>query len=172
MKYGVRELLNDDTLRSDSEEEGKQYRVKFEEAKKRLPKEFLDIYESFHRFDDADVLDISIITELAGFTDGFKNTPPMKIKLIIRDADMRDTLCEILLEGVKETAFIYNSYENGDYLDDFLYDKLLIEDDSHVSWEIEFAGFARLKVVFKRLCARILSREEVDEYKKPVKTER
>ncbi len=168
MRYSNNEILDNDTIRSDSDEEGRQYQIEFAKAKKRLPKEFLKIYESFHRFDDADVIDISIITDQPGFTKGLKKTVPTIIKLVIRDADMRDTLCEILIGGVKETAFIYSSYEGGDFLDDYLYDRILVEDDKHLSWEIEFAGYARLRMVFKELSARLLSKEEVEEYKRPL----
>ncbi len=167
MKSNSLKYIDVGSLRSDSEDEGRRYRAEFEKAKKRLPKEFIEIYETFHRFNDNDVLYFSVLTERPGFTEGLKDIVPNKIKMAIRDIDT-DMVCEILISGVKEISFQYKSYEGADYLDDYLYDSILIDDDEHLSWEIEFAGYARLRMVFKELSARLLSEEEIEKLKKPL----
>lgn len=91
--------------------------------------------------------------------------------MIIVDYDNLDLAWEIIISGIKEMTsrwVVINAANSR--IDCFAFDEIIIEDETHISWEILFVGGLDLKVVFKNISIRELGQEELERYRHPVKT--
>jgi hypothetical protein len=174
MKYFTDDLMervHNRATGTDSEirEAFHRYKPEFDKAKKKLPKEFLEIYKTCHGFHDAGVPSVSILTEYPGFTAGVERIIPSRLRMIIVNAYAGDMVYEINIDAPKEIEFRFWGEKFPGCLYDYIYDEILT-DGTYVSWEIQFS-VARLKIVFRSLSARQLSKQEAEGYKRPIITD-
>jgi len=141
--------------------------IEYIKAKERLPRKFTEIYEKTERFDDDLVPYISIITERGSFTHGVKGGPPSVLKMIIVDYDNHNLAWEIIISDIKEIT-VKTDLRRTPRIDCIDRDELIIEGDKHISWEMLFCEGLNLKVVFKNINIRVLEKEEIEVYRKPV----
>lgn len=138
-------------------------------AKERLPKKFTRVFEETGRFDDDPVPYISIITEYGNFTHGVKGGPPSVMKMIIVDYDNHELAWEIIISNIKEIIAKWKVKYPPVRISCISHHELIIEDEKHISWEMLFSDGLDLKVVFKNISIRKLEKEEIENYRQPVK---
>jgi len=143
--------------------------IEYNKVKKRLPKQFVDIYEKTAHFDDAIIPNISIVTEGSSFTYRERGDSPSKTRIIIVDYDDYNIAWEILIGSIKEMSSQWTTSFPFYRIDCFSFDELLIEDKDHISWEIAFSGGLNLRMVFKEISIRELNEEEINIYRQPMK---
>ena len=174
MKYFTDDIVNFDADTPNGQEGWNEAcrlnHLEYLRAKERLPKSFVRIYEKTHHFDDAHMVDISIVTEWPHFTYGQKKCPPSQIRMIFVDYDDHGLVWEILISGIRNASAEWVVINAGNAAIDCIdYNELCVEDDAHFSWELVFVGGLHLKVVFKHIRARKLTPEEIERYRQPIR---
>lgn len=111
MKYFIDKVYQkpwDRGGKEDFEMAYKNYKVEYLEARKRLPKKFINIYETNSGFHDASVPSINILTDYLRFS---KKDEPTRVKFIIEDADDEKKRWELVIEKIKNIKFYsYNDF--------------------------------------------------------------
>jgi hypothetical protein len=177
MKYFTDEVVNFDADTPNGQENWDEAcrlnHLEYLKAKERLPKSFVSVFEKTHCFDDAHMVDISIVTERALFTYGQRKCPPSLIRMIFVDYDNHELVWEILISGIRNASAEWIVINDGNAAIDCIdYDELCIEDSSYLSWEMAFVGGLRLKVVFKHIRIRQLPQKEIEKYRQPIRKSR
>jgi hypothetical protein len=145
------------------------YFIEYNKTLEILPKDFVEIYTNNHYFHDALVPDISLQTEYLGYSIGINDFSQSKMRLIFVDYDDDCLSWEILIGNIKEVKIYCPTVYQEVYVDCFNYDELLIQDNGYLSWEIYFSSALNIKVIFKEINIRLLSKEEIEQLKKPLK---
>jgi hypothetical protein len=173
MKFFTKEVVEEEGSRELWDEACRLRYIEYLKTRKRLPKRFIDVYEKTSAFDDAHMVDISFVTERANFTYGQKRCPPSKIRMILVDYEDQSLVWEILISSINEASVEWVVINDSNAaIDSINYDEWFIEDDTCLSWEINFVGGFNIKIIFKNISIRKLSEQEIDRYRQPAKARR
>ncbi len=139
-----------------------QYYAAYKRTREILPQDFLDIYENHHGFHDAMVPYIGLLTKYPEFD--INQHMPSEMKLVIID-DCEDLVWEITLEHIKQISSKF--YSDYDGLDRLLSSSMnyCSTAKNDISSGNAFSEGYHLKVVFKALTIKELSKDEIDAYK-------
>lgn len=167
MKYFTSEIT--DNVNPATFEEYKKraesYKEEYQKVRKKLPKEFTNIYESHDYFHDVLVPEISILSDYSKLiNNNFRTKRTVSIiKMAVIDYDIKHFALMLTFEDIKKISIRTQQGEFTGLTEDMIYNELL-PDDGYISWEMVFASESNIKFVFKKLKVRDLRDAEMKKY--------
>ena len=147
-----------------------EYKKEFNKIRKKLPKAFLEAYETIG-FHDAIIPKVSISTAYQGFNrDEHGNRTSLELVILKYNSEMEDWHgWVIVLENIRDLTIAAESEGKSlTCIDRFHHDELLPLMEGYLSWEIN-AIDADFKVEFKTLKIRTLNKLELNQYENTIK---
>jgi len=156
---------NDDQYREECIEAFDKYQNEYRKTRLKLPKNFVRIYEGNHRFHDAKIPVFSVLTEYSGFNRSSRKSRPSKVRFIIVDYDNSELVWEVMIDNILDIEIYCCLTEAPIFLEHFINDELLIEQNGYLSWDIFFSSGVEIKLVFKSLKIKELGKDEISKFR-------